>query len=277
MREAKDLWKKLRDGHRQAVSRRKSSTAKWKYAQQMEFLIPWMTKRVAQTSCVNSPEELDSRQNDGTMEMMDFIILTEKTRRTNTINTPQEQESQQNDGNIECIETLLPCMSNITRQTNCLNTPQEQDSQQNDGDIEIHESDHQGESDSPCVKIERDSPLEKEPKMRVKRSVERDPLNFFQLQAKKSRRQDVDNRANVSSQKTALETFFSSMYRTASILPEHLQIRVQRSVFNAVMEAREEVLIHKNNHPAAGSSARIVNAHIDSSKEDSSNSESEVF
>ncbi|CAB3229492.1 unnamed protein product [Arctia plantaginis] len=45
--ETRDLWKKLRDGHRQAISKKKTvsgqaatSKHQWKYEKQMEFILP---------------------------------------------------------------------------------------------------------------------------------------------------------------------------------------------------------------------------------------------
>lgn len=47
--EAKNLWKNLRDGHRQAmVKRRYNSKSAWKYDKQMKFLLPIMRNRLRQ-------------------------------------------------------------------------------------------------------------------------------------------------------------------------------------------------------------------------------------
>lgn len=51
MKEAKLMWKRLRDGHRQALNKRKlttgeaanSETRSWKYEKQMNFLPPYLT------------------------------------------------------------------------------------------------------------------------------------------------------------------------------------------------------------------------------------------
>lgn len=44
------------------------------------------------------------------------------------------------------------------------------------------------------------------------------------------------------SQRPALDSFFASMCEMTSALPEYIQMRVERKIFDVVMEAREEHL-----------------------------------
>ncbi|KAJ8717381.1 hypothetical protein PYW08_005780 [Mythimna loreyi] len=48
------------------------------------------------------------------------------------------------------------------------------------------------------------------------------------------------------SQRPALESFFSSMCEMTSTLPEYIQMRIERKIFDVVMEAREEHLQNKS-------------------------------
>lgn len=277
MTEAKSLWKNLRDGHRQALTKKGISTPKWKYLQQMEFIIPCMTKRNPKnddtidmaeflrkkSKTIKTPREQDIKQDYGNVETMEIIepSTANPTKQSNIMKVPLEQDIKQNYNNNEIMTILLPTATNITNQSNIINPPQEQESQQNNGDMERHEIDVPG---SPRVKMELLSPSENE--------QETDSSNCFQLQTRKSRKRYMDNAAKAASQKIALETFFSSMCQTTSNLSPQLQMKIQRSIFNVVMEAQEEVLKDQKLHPVAGSSASLNNVHIDSSKEDGSSS-----
>lgn len=168
--EIKKLWKKLRDGHRQALNAKKKTTGqaadskpKWKYEHLMEFLIPHMKNRHQHTS-----------------------IGTSSRNTTDTLN----DDSLTGDESMDSL-TKSRIKKNKT----------------------IH------------------SMLEDEQKRREKRTAERDHL----------RRQLMENASNQSKSETsAMEKFFSSMCETTCQLPEYLQMKIQRQIFNIVMEAKEQ-------------------------------------
>lgn len=85
--------------------------------------------------------------------------------------------------------------------------------------------------------------LEQDVKRREKRAVERDKLRKQILES---------NYKNVSSSNKGMEKFFISMCDTTCELPEHLQMRIQRQLFNIVMEAREQHLMQTPSYPSPG-------------------------
>lgn len=177
------MWKKLRDSHRQALNKKKTTTGQaasndkvWKYEKQMGFLLPHLTNRQRST---NASVTQDFMQTDA-----DEILTFE--------NTQTEEVSELTTTNNESQVTTY-------------NIPQNK--RKNDKITEY---------------------LEKEQKRREKRSTERD---FF--------RKELLSREKEPKEDTALKKFFESMCGLTNDLPEYLQIKVQRQVFNSVMEARE--------------------------------------
>ncbi|CAG4986675.1 unnamed protein product [Colias eurytheme] len=81
VKEARSVWKNLRDGHRQAIGRKKTVTGQaastkttWKYETQMEFLLPTMKNRKRRTKYIDpvpcssqdnsrNGDEIESQQN----------------------------------------------------------------------------------------------------------------------------------------------------------------------------------------------------------------------
>ncbi|CAH2097457.1 unnamed protein product [Euphydryas editha] len=171
-KEARALWKKLRDGHRQALAKKKNVTGqaatskyKWKYEQHMEFLLPSMQNRPRSTN----------------------VIIEEHSSGDSTI----QNEESVNDSVVEQIY------------------------------VDVN---------PPKKKATLVSLLETEQRRRQDRSIERDTL----------RKQILLSSA--AKPETALEKFFNSMLLTTQTLSERLQIKVQREIFNIVMEAKEEHL-----------------------------------
>ncbi|XP_045774706.1 uncharacterized protein LOC123873732 [Maniola jurtina] len=71
IKEAKNLWKKLRDGHRQSLNRRKTITGEadsrrrsWKYDKMMEFLLPYMANRPRTTDYASTSENQDLEESE---------------------------------------------------------------------------------------------------------------------------------------------------------------------------------------------------------------------
>lgn len=180
------MWRKLRDGHRQAISRKKTTTGQaassknlWKYEKFMEFLLPSMQNRSRSTN-VNT---------QGSNEQESDVI--------------QHNENSSEIGQHETVDDCVP----------------------------------------PKKKPNLTSLIEKEQKRREIRSAERDSL----------RRQILCNTNNVEN--TALGNFFRSMLQTTSALTENLQLRVQRQLFNIVMEAKEEDLVTRSHSIASTGSS----------------------
>lgn len=186
------MWKKLRDGHRQALNKKKTTTGQaassdrlWKYEKQMEFLVPHLCNRQRST---NAAATQDITPAD-----------------------PDETESIQEGENPELIAT-----NNETQQVT-YDTPR------------------------PKRKIDRLTDyFEKEQKRRDQRSRERDLLRQELLDREKSVKPKED---------TALKKFFDSMCDLTSNMPEFLQIKVQRQIFNSVMEAQEAKLQNRYESP----------------------------
>lgn len=176
MKEAKILWKKLRDGHRQALNKRKITVGQaagdirlWKYEKQMSFLLPHLTNR---------------QRNAIAIAVQDSKIGIDET-----IENTQAEDSEL--GTME------------EQQTTC-NTSRNK--RKSDNIIEY---------------------LERKQKERDQKSTARDLFRQELLSMKPK-------------EDTALKKFFDSMHDQTSTLPEYLQIKVQRQIFNSVMEAREE-------------------------------------
>lgn len=173
VKETRTLWKKLRDSHRQALSKKKTATGQagskpmWKHEQQMEFLVPIMASRLLQTN-VRSTDQENSLDNE------DSALQSEELR------------------NEEALLT-----KNINKEPKLV------------------------------------AQFENEQRRRDRRRADRDPLRNQILGSSST---------NVSRQNSALEKFFASMFESTSTFPDMLQLRVQRNIFNIVMEAKEEQL-----------------------------------
>ncbi|KAL1509995.1 hypothetical protein ABEB36_004655 [Hypothenemus hampei] len=193
VKEAKAMWKKLRDGHRQALSKKKTTTGQaacsdrlWKYEKQMEFLIPQLTNRPRSTNAI--PTQDISQINID--ETVDNTPTTEENLITNI-----EHESQQ---------TIYTIPKNKRK---------------NDKVSEY---------------------IEQEQKRRDLRSKERDLF----------RRELLTQQQSVKPiEVTALKKFFDSMCDETYNLLEYLQMKIQRQIFNVVMEAREANLQRQSENP----------------------------
>lgn len=140
------------------------------------------------------------------------------------------------------MEFLLPTMQNRKRSTNIAPVPcSSQDNSQDGNDIETQQNAESsnntveppyGELVPPNKKTTLVSLLEKEHKRREERSVARTAL----------RNQILHDASTYTTKNGALDTFFQSMQLTTNALPERLQLKVQRQIFNIVMEAKEEHL-----------------------------------
>lgn len=176
IREAKNLWKKLRDGHRQSINRKRTTSGQtsesgknWKYDKMMEFLLPYIGSR---------------------------------ERVTNVLPTSEQSNSQE-------FQTILP---NEESPTNNL--------------------------DSEVTTRKRKRPngikryLEAENKKLENRMVKRDLLRRKLLTSQE--------------EKDSMKCFFDAMYEMSKNLPEEFQMKIQREVFNSVMQAREDNMLSRN-------------------------------
>ncbi|XP_050498515.1 uncharacterized protein LOC126879500 [Diabrotica virgifera virgifera] len=175
VKEAKHLWKILRDGHRQAISKKRTATGQaasdikpWKYEKLMEFLLPHISSRVTSTNTMSSG-----------------------------ITTTDEDSQLHEEIRIETIDDQPAITSTYL--------PKRKNDQLLDY---LHEQESK----------------------REKRSFERDLCRRELL------------KQLVVKPKTATEKFFDSMCDMTTDLPEHVQIKIQREIFQAVMEAREAYL-----------------------------------
>lgn len=140
------------------------------------------------------------------------------------------------------MEFLLPTMQNRKRSTNIAPIPcSSQDNSQDGNEIETQQNAESpnnaveppyGELVPPNKKTTLVSLLEKEHKRREERSVARTAL----------RNQILHGASTDTTQNSAMDTFFKSMQLTTKALPERLQLKIQRQIFNIVMEAKEEHL-----------------------------------
>nr|CAI5852588.1 unnamed protein product [Callosobruchus analis] len=179
-REAKSLWKKLRDGHRQALHRKKpshghylSNERPWKYEELMKFLVPHIGSRRPRSA---NPSEGSSAA---------------------TLWMPQDIEDE------------------------LLGEPE----------VELFES--------TSIKQEHidDSPILHTDTLNAKK---RKSLDSYQAETTTTRRPKVS--LEPPRKPNALDLFFKSMHESTSELPDYLQMKVQRKIFDAVMAAKEEHL-----------------------------------
>ncbi|VEN33638.1 unnamed protein product, partial [Callosobruchus maculatus] len=181
-REAKSLWKKLRDGHRQALHRKKPSHGHyltnerpWKYEELMKFLIPHIGNRRPRSA---NPIESSSPATLWMPQDLNDEILGE----------PE----------VELLES-----------TSIKQEPIE--------DSSILHNDTLSE-----VNVNK------------RKSV--DSLHAESSITKRTKLREPPRKAS------ALDLFFKSMHESTSELPDHLQMKVQRKIFDAVMAAKEEHL-----------------------------------
>lgn len=184
VKEIKALWKKLRDGHRQALNKKKPSNGQagfsdssrvWKYEKQMAFLVPYLSNRQRSTN-VFAGLDMTQQSDDNTQ------VEVEDEESVVTAKVPQPQ---------------VIYRTNIPR--------------------------HKRKSDHLLL-----DHLELKQKRRDTKPKTRE---VFRQELLCSKPED-----------TGLKKFFDSMCDQTSALPEYLNIKVQRQVFNIVMEAREKEL-----------------------------------
>lgn len=149
---------------------------------------------------------------------------------------------------------LLPNMRNRPVYTNILTNTMNEDSEASN-DSELLNASNSGEQQTASVIGNENSQprkrnnksivniLEQDVKRREKRAVERDVLRKQILES---------NYKNVSSSNKSMEKFFMSMCDATCELPEHLQMSIQRQLFNIVMEAREQHLMQTPSYPSPG-------------------------
>lgn len=178
------MWKKLRDGHRQALNKKRTTTGLaissdnrlWKYEKQMDFLLPHLANRQRSTDVSATATTIIKTDTDETVETL------ENTEENSELTT--NNESQQTNYNIPRNKRKTDRITEY---------------------------------------------VDKEQKRRDERSIDTEELL--------SRKTSVEPKKD-----TPLKKFFDSMYDLTDDLPEYLQIKVQRHIFNSVMEAREEKL-----------------------------------
>ncbi|XP_050307517.1 uncharacterized protein LOC126744203 [Anthonomus grandis grandis] len=195
VKEAKLMWKKLRDGHRQALNKRKTTTGQaansdtrpWKYENQMYFLLPHLTNRQRSTSAVVTNDAVT--------------------------NVTETQDATETAENIEGNSELQASQQNTTNQ------PSQQ----------THKTPRANRKTDKITAY-----LEQEQKRRELRSIDRDLFRRKLLENNLKPKED-----------TALKKFFDSMYDETNKLSDYLQVKVQRQIFNSVMEARKEQLHNK--------------------------------
>ncbi|KAL4702995.1 hypothetical protein ACJJTC_008773 [Scirpophaga incertulas] len=109
--EAKSLWKKLRDGHRQATGTRKKTTSgqvsnntpTWKYEDQMSFLLPNMRNRPVYTNI------LTNTMNEGSEASNDSELLNASSSEQQTASVIGNENSQPRKRNINCKHIRTGC------------------------------------------------------------------------------------------------------------------------------------------------------------------------
>ncbi|XP_049868463.1 uncharacterized protein LOC126368484 [Pectinophora gossypiella] len=199
-REARSLWKNLRDGHRQAIARKKTagSMTKWRYEDQMEFLLPTMALRSLKRPRLRSPE---SRRR---------AYLREDT------SSIQSEDSFGGEPQNEDTDNERAYASEFVA-------------------IEY-------EQEKVEIKTERESPEQETfPKPIIASTSSFSDVNHQHIEPTST----FATTTVAAHQNKALEKFFMSMFETTNNLPEILQHRVQRQVFQIVMDAQEEHLTAK--------------------------------
>lgn len=123
VKEAKAEWKKLRDNHRDSLKRMKTTTSgqaaknsnTWKYAEVMEFLLPYMKKRTKSTNLNSekklSPEipETPALQDDENANNSEIFLFSTSNTTNNTETDGGKAETRKRkveDGFIELLKEM---------------------------------------------------------------------------------------------------------------------------------------------------------------------------
>ncbi|XP_028163368.1 uncharacterized protein LOC114354943 [Ostrinia furnacalis] len=172
--EAKSIWKRLRDSHREAMRRRKiaqQTLAPWKYEDLMDFLLP-------------QPNNIDNNGSNFTIE----------------------EEDNEEYPNIEC------------------EVSEDEDIKPNIVDVTIEPT-----NNPPIMEVNKRESfldnLEEREKRRAEQNRQRSDL----------RKQLIDGNRNTEDD--ALTHLFTSLCQKTRTLPKHLQLRVQREIFESVTKA----------------------------------------
>ncbi|XP_050301431.1 uncharacterized protein LOC126744116 [Anthonomus grandis grandis] len=196
-KEAKRVWKKLRDSFRDALKRQnecKSGDAApavkrlWVYQKQMEFLIPYMTNR---KRCSNVADTQSSNEN--TMETW-----------------PHEEIQTQNEQSHSDFEHTV-----VTDEETQISSRETQE--KNPEFIEpVKKKKSQWQENVVSI-------MKQQAEKREARAAERD-----------AQRKEFEQKLRSND---PLKEFFNSMYLTTAAMPPHLQVSIKRKIFDAVTEA----------------------------------------
>ncbi|XP_044765891.1 uncharacterized protein LOC123322114 [Coccinella septempunctata] len=116
VKEAKSMWKKLRDGHRQALNKKKTTTGQaagsdklWKYEKQMSFLVPHSANRQRSTNATSIQasqlaETDESLENTRDAEDDSQSTITNKEIEQTNYNYNSPRNKRKNDKLIEYLE-----------------------------------------------------------------------------------------------------------------------------------------------------------------------------
>ncbi|KAL0879204.1 hypothetical protein ABMA27_002987 [Loxostege sticticalis] len=169
--EAKSLWKRLRDSHREAMRRRKTAQtlAPWKYEELMDFLLPQSN---------NADYNFSNDQDESV-----YVTVSEEEDTKPNIDTESADSAKS-----------PPCYVEVHKRESFLDN------------------------------------LEEREKRRAEHNRQRTEM----------RKQLIDG--NRSNPDDAMTYLFSSLCQKTKMLPKHLQLRVQREIFESVTKAEEEAL-----------------------------------
>lgn len=204
------MWKKLRDGYRQALNKKKCTTGQaatsinpWKYEKIMEFILPYMANRPRSTNAVIE----DSSSN----------ISQDKSENT----LQQEFEN------------------NATKVT------QNVDNSIYGGQSPSMNAQSKRKNSDPFVQFLHDESQRRENRSKIRDALRRDVL---------TQRQQNDS--------VQLKSFFDTMYETSKVLPEYTQMKLQRQIFNIVMEARENHITEQLPNSSTPTSNIIISSNV---------------
>lgn len=201
------MWKKLRDGYRQALNKKKCTTGQaatsinpWKYEKIMEFILPYMSNRPRSTNAVIQENNCQD-DSESSLQQEFENNATEVTQNIN--NSISEGQSP-------------PVYAERKRKNS-----------------------------DPIVQF-----LHDESQRRENRSKARDDLRRNVL----GQRQQNDS--------VQLKSFFDTMYETCKVLPEYTQLKIQRQIFNIVMEARENHSREQQPNCSTSTSNIIISSNV---------------
>lgn len=201
------MWKKLRDGYRQALNKKKCTTGQaatsinpWKYEKIMEFILPYMSNRPRSTNAVIQENNCQD-DSESSLQQEFENNATEVTQNIN--NSISEGQSP-------------PVYAERKRKNS-----------------------------DPIVQF-----LHDESQRRENRSKARDDLRRNVL----GQRQQNDS--------VQLKSFFDTMYETCKVLPEYTQLKIQRHIFNIVMEARENHSREQQPNCSTSTSNIIISSNV---------------